>query len=276
MTIKIANQFPKYEFLQETILREMSQLYKVRDRQTGQLAMIKVIDTVKTQKDNTRWGNIPTEGEISVLFDHPYIVKTLEHGFTSDGEQYLITEHFEGITLCSILLVPRDILGKRKIHYMRQVAEAILEVHKTGFIHWDICTQNLIFNHDMSVLKLIDFGMALPNKPPFTESSEWVGSPSFMAPEVLRHEKKDTRLDIFSFGVTMYNLFCGKLPWGAGEAGVEAVKKNTPYTSIQSHCPTINETIVKAIHSCIEPDVNNRCPSMEHFLEMIQGVETEI
>jgi serine/threonine-protein kinase len=268
----------KYDLLQEAISGTMSKVYKARDRQTGELVAVKIIDPAIYRRVNARWQGIkkPTEGEISVLFDHPYIVKTLDHGRTTSGEQYLIMEYLEGTGLNSILAhKDHDWMAGSRTYYMRQVAEAVAEVHKAGFIHRDICPRNLLFSGDAAVLKLTDFGLTLPNKPPFTDPGNRTGTANYMAPELVRRRATDARLDIFSFGVTMYELFTGELPWPRGDTGIAAMTHSEPPAPITNFRPHINKLIAKAIHSCIEPDMEKRCPNMEQFIKMIKKVESD-
>jgi serine/threonine-protein kinase len=271
------NYRQKYDLLQEAISGTMSQVFKARDRQTGELVAVKIIDPAILKKVNARWKGIkkPTEGEISVMFEHPYIVKTLDHGHTTGGEQYLVMEYLEGTGLNNILLVPHDLIAGSRTYYMRQVAEAVAEVHKKGFIHRDICPRNLLFVGDASVLKLTDFGLTLPHKPPFTDPGGRTGTANYMAPELVRRRPTDIRLDIFSFGVTMYEMFTRELPWPRGDSGIAAMAHSEPPQPITDYRPNINKLIAKAIHICIEPDVSKRCPSMEQFLKMIQKVESD-
>ena len=271
------NYRQKYELLHEAISGTMSQVFKARDRETGELVAVKIIDQSILEKVNARWKGVkkPTEGEVSVMFDHPYIVRTLDHGITTDGEQYLIMEYLEGTGLNNILLVPEDLMEGSRTYYMRQVAEAILEVHKKGFIHRDICPRNLLFVGDASVLKLTDFGLTLPNKPPFTDPGNRTGTANYMAPELVRRRPTDIRLDVFSFGVTMYELFTRELPWVRGDSGIAAMSHSEPPHPITEYRPTINKQIANAIHSCIEPEASKRCPNMEQFLKMIQKVEND-
>jgi len=272
------NYRQKYDLLQEAISGTMSKVYKAQDRETGELVAVKIIDPVIFKRVNARWKGVkkPTEGEISVLFEHPYIVKTLDHGRTTDGEQYLIMEYLEGMGLNS-LLAHRDqdrLAGARTV-YMRQVAEAVAEVHRAGYIHRDICPRNLLFTGDATVLKLTDFGLTLPNKPPFTDPGNRTGTANYMAPELVRRRPTDIRLDIFSFGVTMYELFTQELPWLRGDSGIAAMTHSEPPAPITDYRPNINKMIAKAIRCCIEPDVSRRCSNMEQFLKMIKKVESD-
>ncbi|MCL2304065.1 MAG: serine/threonine protein kinase [Planctomycetaceae bacterium] len=270
----------RFELLQTAISGTMSKVYKARDRTNGEIVALKILDSQKLANLESRFRAMkgvkkPSEGEIAVSFDHPYIVRTMEHGITTSGEHYLIMEYLEGTGLNSVLLVKQDLMAGARIHYIRQVAEALREVHAKGFIHRDICPRNLLFTGDANILKLTDFGLSVPAKPPFTDPGNRTGTPNYMAPELVRRRPTDQRLDIFSFGVTIYELCCRQLPWPRGETGLVAMTHDQPPTPIEEYRPDINKTLAEAIHSCLVADPKQRCPSMEKFLFSIQKVEYE-
>ncbi len=276
------NYRKKYDLLQAAMSGTMSQVYKAKDRQTGELVALKILDKKKTEQVEARfktpqYKNIkkPTEGEIAMMFDHPYIVKTLDQGLTTDGEQYIVMEYLEGTGLNNVLMVQEDMMAGARVFYIRQVAEALQAVHEKGFIHRDICPRNLLFVGDFDVLKLTDFGLSVPNKPPFTDPGNRTGTANYMAPELVRRRPTDLRLDVFSFGVTIYELCTRELPWPRGDTGNAAMGHDQEPASIFNYRPTINKALAKAIHACIEPDVSKRCPDMKQFLKMIAKVEHE-
>jgi serine/threonine-protein kinase len=94
-----------------------------------------------------------------------------------------------------------------------------------------------------------------------------------MAPELVRRRKTDHRLDVFAFGVTAYEICTYELPWVRGATGMAAMTHDSPPTDICKYRPQIDPTLAKAIHACIEPKVERRCPSIEEFLQMIRAVE---
>lgn len=271
------NYRKRYELLQAAISGTMSKVYKARDRETGELVALKILDMKKTAAVEARWKGQkkPTEGEIAVLFDHPYIVRTLDQGLTTEGEQYLVMEYLEGTGLNNVLMVPNDLMAGARVFYIRQVAEAIQEVHEKGFIHRDICPRNLLFVGDATVLKLTDFGLSVPNRPPFTDPGNRTGTANYMAPELVRRKPTDQRLDMFSFGVTVYEMCTKELPWPRGDTGNVAMTHSEKPVPIFDYRPQINKKLAKAIHACIEPDVQDRCPNMKEFLRMIVKVEDE-
>lgn len=273
----------RFELLRAAISGSMSKVYMARDRQTGRIVAIKLLDPQKLAFYESRFRGLdkPTEGEIALRFDHPYIVKTLECGRTTENHQYLVMDFLRGAGMNSILLMKEDILVGGRLIYLRQVAEALRVVHKAGFIHRDVCPRNLLFTGDGKKLILTDFGLSVPAEGHFLDPGNRTGTPNYMAPELVRRRATDQRLDVFSFGVTAYEICCQRLPWTGGSGGVigmaamAAMTHDQPGTPITKYNPRINRTLAKAIHWCIEPDLKERCPSMEHFLRMIRKIERE-
>ena len=266
----------RFELLREGIAGTMSKFYMARDRKTGQIVGLKILDPKKTALVEERFKglNKPSEGEIAILFNHPYIVKTFEYGITTDGYQYLVMEYLGGPGLNTVLATRAPLLEGNQVRYIRQAAEALDVVHKTGFIHRDICPRNLILTEDYQTVKLTDFGLAVPATPPFMQPGNRTGTPNYMAPELVRRFPTDQRIDVFSFGVTAYEICTYELPWPRGSTGLAAMTHDQPPTDIRKYRPTINPRLAGAIHWCIQPDPHQRCPSMERFVQAIVRVES--
>lgn len=267
----------RFELLKEAMSGTMSQVYKARDRETGKVVALKILDPQKTKDLEARFKGLkrPTEGEIAVQFDHPLIVKTYEHGLTTDGAQYLVMEFLEGVGMNSSLFMKDKSLDGHRVSYIRQTAEALAVVHQAEFIHRDVCPRNLLMAADGRTLKLTDFGLSVPAAGHFLSPGNRTGTPNYMAPELVRRRRTDQRLDIFAFGVTAYEICTFELPWLPGDTGLAAMAHDTPPTDIKKYRPRINPTLAKAIHACIEPNLKKRCASMEDFLRMIGEVEHE-
>lgn len=267
----------RFELLRSAISGTMSKFYMAKDRSTGEIVGLKILDPEKLAAFESRFKglNKPCEGEIAARFYHPYIVNTIEHGVTTDGCQYLVMEYLEGPTMNSVLVARDGRLDGHRVKYLRQVAEALLAVHQAGFIHRDVCPRNLIFTGDFETLKLTDFGLTVPAKPPFMRPGNRTGTPNYMAPELVRRRATDQRLDVFSFGVTAYEICTGQLPWPRGTTGMAAMSHDTEPTDIRTHRPNINPLLAEAIHRSIEPDLSKRYRSMEDFLRKIRRVDRE-
>ena len=276
---KKLNYQKQYELLQSAAISgTMSKVYKAKDKQTGKLVALKILDLEKTKKFEERFIGFgkPTEGEIAMLFsDHPYIVKTLDQGLTTNNEQYIVMEYLQGTGLNNVLMLKEDLMYGARVDYIRQAAEALQAVHDGGFIHRDICPRNFIFDGDFLTMKLTDFGLSVPNRPPFTDPGNRTGTANYMAPELVRRRPTDKRLDIFSFGVTMYELCTRELPWPRGDSGLVAMSHSETPIPITDFRPQINKKLAEAIHKCIEPDVNKRLADLKQFLRMIVKVATE-
>ncbi len=102
-----------------------------------------------------------------------------------------------------------------------------------------------------------------------------VGTPDYLAPEVVRRFPIDQRLDVFAFGATAYEILTSELPWQRGSNGIAAMTHDQPAVDIREYRPQINPRLAKAVHACIEPDLKKRCPSMDRFLNLIRGLQHE-
>ena len=268
----------RFELEREAISGTMSKFYKARDRQSGQIVGLKILDPQKTKALEARFPglNRPTEGQIAMRLVHPYIVRTLQHGLTTDGAQYLVMEFLEGPGMNSVLVARDDeLLDGRRVKFIRQAAEALLSVHKNGFIHRDVCPRNLILTGDRQTVKLTDFGLTVPATEPFMRPGNRTGTPDYMAPELARRRPTDKRLDVFAFGATAYEICTYELPWRRGVTGTAAMTHDQPAVDVRQYRPQINRQLAEAIRSCIEPDPDKRCPSMERFLYDIRNVKHE-
>ncbi len=269
----------RFELLKRAITGTMSQFYMARDRETKQTVGLKVIDPEKLAKFEARFKglNKPSEGEIASRFDHPHIVKTLEHGISTQGEPFLVMEYIEGPLLSSVIHGPeRHMFEGMRVVLIRQIAAAVKAVHDEGFIHRDISPRNIIVDTQQGRLKLFDFGLTVPATEPFMQPGNRTGNPNYMAPEVIRRRRTDKRVDIFSFGITIYELLTGELPWSRGTTGQVAMEHATlPPKDIRQLRPQIHPDLADAVHWCLEQDPAQRCPSVDEFLKRIRHVKSE-
>jgi eukaryotic-like serine/threonine-protein kinase len=268
----------RYEILREAVSGTMSNFHMARDRKTGDIVGLKVLDKAKTDALEARFKGLkkPTEGEIATSFHHPRIVKTFSHGITTNNEQFLVMEFLDGPGLNSLLIGRSKSLEGNRLTLARQAAEAIEAVHAAGYIHRDICPRNFVCSKDATSLTLIDFGLTLPAEKEFMQPGNRTGTPNYMAPEVVRRKQTDQRLDIFAFGVSVYELFAFELPWQRGDTGQAAMTHgmSTP-PPLRKYYPKINPTLEAAIHKCMEAEPDKRFASITQFLKTISRVQHE-
>jgi serine/threonine protein kinase len=269
----------RYEILREAVSGTMSQFHMARDRETEQIIGLKVLDKQKTEQLEMRFRGLdkPTEGQIATSFDHPRIVRTLGHGITVKNEQFLVMEFLDGPGLNSLIIGRSELLNGNRLTLMRQAAEAIQAVHEAGYIHRDICPRNFVCSPKADSLKLIDFGLSVPANKEFMQPGIRTGTPNYMAPEVVRRKSTDHRLDIFAFGVSMYEMFCFDLPWqrGSGDGMAAMNHGQTEPTPLEKSCPDIHPQISPAIFKCMAAEPEMRTQSMSQFLSEISGVQHE-
>ncbi|HEY2882988.1 MAG TPA: serine/threonine-protein kinase, partial [Pirellulales bacterium] len=217
-----------------------------------------------------------SEAEIGLSLNHPNIVKTISHGIALDNRQYIVLEFLEGQGLNSLLQSRSAKLDGHRLFIIRSMADAIVALHKAGYIHRDICPRNFMVSPTFDRVTLIDFGLTLPAKPEYMQPGNRTGTPNYMSPEIVRRKKTDQRVDVFAFGVTAYEVMTFELPWPRGIDGRAALEHDiAPPIDIRQLRPKINEQLAKAIMWCLAANPEDRCPSIERFLMAIGGVKGE-
>ena len=269
----------RFELLSEGLAGTMSKFHKARDRKTDCIVGLKLCDPEKTSLFESRFKelNKPSEGEIAKSLRHPRIVETYEYGTTTKGQTFIVMEYVPGTGLHTLIRQRDERLVGNRVGLIRQMAEALQAVHEAGYIHRDVCPRNFIVSDDFQSLKLIDFGLTLPDLPAFRQPGNRTGTPMYMAPEIVRRRPTDRRVDVFAFGVSAYELLAFELPWPHAEStGVGALSHDTdapvPLGELQ---PRLDPTLVEAIHECLAANREQRTPSLDAFLRRIRRVETE-
>lgn len=266
----------RFQLLREAVSGTMSSFYMAKDRTTGKTVGLKLLDPEKTAFFEARFKSLkkPSEGQIALQFKHPRIVETLEAGVTKDGKQYLVMEFVQGQGMHAILKNQNSFLDGKRLNLFRQMLEALDTVHKAGFMHRDICPRNFIIADDAASLKLIDFGLTLPIKREYMMPGNRTGTPLYMAPEIVRRKPTDLRVDLFSLGVTAYQMWTFDFPWPSSDStGTGALQHDSREpTPITKYAPKINRTIAKTIMQCVEADPNKRPESAEAILKMLRTV----
>jgi serine/threonine-protein kinase len=269
----------RFELLREAISGTMSSFYMARDRQSGEIVGLKIADPEKVDAFEARFKglNKPSEGEIAVAMKHPNIVETFEYGLTTKGLRYVIMEYLAGPGLNTLIATQAPILDGNRVALIRQMAEAIDYVHRAEFIHRDICPRNFICTPDASGLKLIDFGLTLPNTKTFLQPGNRTGTPIYMAPEISRRRWTDQRLDLFAFGVSAYQLCTFEFPWPVFDnPALSALRYDTdPPRDILAVRPGLHPQLAAAIMKCLAADPNRRPATASEVLQMIRDVRSE-
>lgn len=216
--VRRINLAKNFTIIAETGQGSMSRVYRAMENATGRTVCLKVQDKAKTVAAVARSGpaNRPTEGEIGLKVVHPNVVRTYEWGETNKGEYYIAMEYVDGLSL-QFVRQSRVLSPAEKVNLLAQAAAGLAAVHAAGFIHHDFGPKNLLVDRD-DRLKLIDFGLSIPNTPEFRRPGNRTGTLQYLAPEVIRREPKDERIDVFAWGVTAFEFLAGRLPYAAAAA----------------------------------------------------------
>jgi serine/threonine protein kinase len=253
----------------------MSKVWRARDSVSGKTVALKVLDKAKTARLEKRFVgmNRPTEGVIAIGLKHPNIVRTVEHGMTTDGEQYLVMEFVEGVGLSYLVDRQNKRMKENCLWYCIQLGEALDYLHRHNWIHRDLCPRNIIISDD-NVLKLIDFGLVVPNTPAFRAPGNRTGTASYMAPELITRLATDERIDIFSYAVTCFEMFAKQLPWKTEQADtMESVLQhiNLPPRDLKKLVPKIDEKVAEIIMKGLERDPRDRWPTVRKMVDELKA-----
>ena len=182
-------------------------------------------------------GRFEAERQALALMDHPNIAKVLDAGATNSGRPYFVMELVRGIPVtdyCDQARLP----ARERLQLFITVCEAVQHAHQKGIIHRDIKPSNILvtMHDDKAVPKVIDFGVAkatnqrLVEQTLFTNFAQMIGTPTYMSPEQAQMSglDVDTRSDIYSLGVLLYELLTGSTPFDKNrlhEAGYDELRR---------------------------------------------------
>lgn len=270
--LRIVDIEKRFELIGRTGQGSMSKVWRARDRNTGKTVCLKVLDKEKTAKFEARFAGMkrPTEGAICATLRHKNVVQTFEYGLTTKKEMFLVMELIEGVGLNFLVETTNRQLTGNRINFLSQLADALEYIHQQGFIHRDICPRNVMVNQE-GVLKLIDFGLTIPNKPDFLRPGNRTGTTDYLAPELIARKTTDARVDMFALGVTAYEVFTGILPWEKGTSQ-EVLHKhlNQPGREPLESKPGLDKKTAQFLRKAIERDPALRFQTPAEFREALR------
>ncbi|MFO0852193.1 MAG: serine/threonine-protein kinase [Gemmataceae bacterium] len=257
----------------------MSKVFQAYDKDLGRTVCLKLLDKEKTKKFEERFSlqglKKPTEGEVCFALNHPNCVKTYEYGYTTSGDPYLVMEWIDGLGLNYLIETRDKLLTGNRINFTCQLCDAVQYLHGQQYLHRDLCPRNVMVAKDEEgpgTVKLIDFGLTIPNTPAFCAPGNRTGTVDYLAPEVIRRSATDHRVDLFALGVTAFELFTGLLPWERSVSSEETLRRhlNTPPRNAKDLRPDLDDALTRVLMKSVDRDRNERYRSAMEFKEALQ------
>jgi serine/threonine protein kinase len=276
----VGRQVSHYKVIKKLGGGGMGVVYEGQDLRLGRRVALKFLPEEWGQNRN-RVERFMQEARAASALNHPNICIVHDVG-DFDGRYFIVMELLEGQTLRHVLK-RRQLAGDEIIRYAGQIADALDCAHSLGIIHRDVKSAN-IFLSERGHVKVLDFGLAKftmrsPTGNSATKSSssdltnpgELVGTVSYMSPEQARGQELDSRSDLFSFGVVLYEMATGSSPFpGDTEAVVfEALLNRAPVSPMRLN-PALPAGLEEIITRALEKDRNNRYQSAAEMRAALQ------
>lgn len=210
------------------------------------------------------------EAETAGRLNHPNIVTIYDVGEDQDMS-YIAMDYLKGQDLLGYSKLDTLLPAMEVMDVIMKVADALDYAHLQKVVHRDIKPANIIYDKETGVLKVTDFGVACLTDTSKTKTGTILGSPSYMSPEQLAGKRVDGRSDLFSLGVTMYQLLTGELPF-VGESLASLMYKiaNEKHPDIRMFNPELPACVAKIINKSLHKDIEHRFQSGEQMLSALR------
>lgn len=209
---------------------------------------------------------------LSKIHNHEFVVGYVDHG-KIEGDLFLLMEYVEGDNLKLLSARNDPILSELIGNVLIEMAVALEHVHESGFIHLDFKPENVLLSRN-GALRLVDFDSAQPRPPEPKKMAENPGTPAYMAPEQIRRKPVDHRTDQFAFGVSAYELLCGRKPF-AGDTAEEILRhqydRSSEFAFPREFNPDIPLAVEKVILKCLEVPLEKRYPFTSVLVRDLQA-----
>lgn len=211
----------RYEIIEQIGTGGMSDVYKAKCHKLNRFVAIKVMKS-EFSEDKTFVSKFRAEAQSVAGFTHPNIVNVYDVG-DENGIYYIVMELVEGITLKKYIEKRGRIPFKEAVSIAIQVANGLDAAHKHNIVHRDIKPQNIIISKEGKV-KVTDFGIAKVASSSTINSSSTMGSVHYISPEQARGGYSDARSDLYSLGITIFEMLTGTVPFDGDSTVAVAVQ----------------------------------------------------
>ena len=264
----------RYQVEKELGKGAMGVVYLGKDPKIGRVVAIKTMalsqefDADELQDVKDRFFR---EAETAGRLNHPYIVTIFDAGEEHDLA-YIAMEFLKGKDLTPFIK-PETLLPLPKVlSIVARVAEALSYAHTNSVVHRDIKPANIMYELESDTVKVTDFGIARITDSSKTKTGMVLGTPSYMSPEQLAGKKIQGSSDLFSLGVTLYQMACGHLPF-QGDSMAQLMFKiaNEPHADILTYNPTLSPSVVDIVNKALAKQPEERYQTGAEMAEAIKA-----
>ena len=241
----------------------MADVFRARDHKLNRFVAIKVLKP-ELRSDKEFVSKFRVEAQAAAGLSHPNIVNVYDVG-EENGTYFIVMELVEGITLKAYILSKGSLSVRETTGICLQVASGLEAAHNNGIIHRDVKPQNIIISTD-GTAKVADFGIARAASAD-TINSNVMGSVHYSAPEQSRGGFSDAKSDIYSLGITMYEMLTGRVPFD-GDSTVEVALKHLQeeILSPREIIPDLPRAIEQIILKCTQKSPDRRYQNMAQLI----------
>ncbi len=253
----------RYEVIDKVGSGGMADVYKARDQRLNRFVAIKILKP-EYSSDKSFVNKFRAEAQSAAGLSHPNIVNVYDVGDDS-GLHYIVMELVEGITLKRFIERKGKLEVKEAVGIGIQIAQGMEAAHDNRIIHRDIKPQNIIISRDGKV-KVTDFGIAKATNSN-TITSNAMGSVHYLSPEQARGGYSDEKSDIYSLGVTLYEMLSGKVPFaGDNTVSVALLHIQGEAMPLRELDPEIPVSIDKIVQKCMQKRPERRYHSASELI----------
>jgi len=240
------------------------------------------LKTVQSRPGSSALERFEREVRALAQLAHPNTVRVLDYGATEDGLLYYAMELLHGENLRELAARQRGLEAGRVVRIAVQVLRALGEAHDKGIVHRDIKPENIFLadlGGEREVVKLLDFGIAkatTSDDVALTHTGHVVGTPAFMAPEVIRGRPADVRSDLYSLGATLYYALSARLPFIDDNQSAlfesHLSREPEPLESVCSRPVPVG--MLRVVARCMAKDPAERYHSTHDLLDALRAIDT--
>jgi len=263
----------RYEILAILGAGGMGMVYKARDTDLSDVVALKMLRP-GMMVDAEQLDRLKSELKLARKITHPNVLRTYDFG-DFQGVPYISMEYVRGLTLRYLLQQTGKLPFSAALRIARQLCMGLDAAHEMGVIHRDIKPENIIIEQSGNA-KLMDFGIARPARridPGHTQPGAFLGTPNYASPEQLSGMDLDQRSDIYSTGVLLCEMFCGKLPFSGGNTmELYVAHLQQPPIKPSTLWPDIPKPLEEVILRCLEKKPEDRYASAADLLVALSGL----